>query len=208
VDRGTLTACAALAGTDGPRWERRDPFRIVAVLGKENYTAVRAYILLHFVSAETARKYGSRTQDVLQRIYEDAVVIHETEQRHISSQQPWVDKMKAADWSDRDLSMFYAALDVPSSTAHSGWDEKATWRASYSLLNPVQAMERSIDLVEASLAGFQTVADILREAYFSQANTEAERQALLATLRAESKLTVVDPDFFVAVKPAASAATE
>jgi hypothetical protein len=37
---------------------------------------------------------------------------------------------------------------------------------------------------------------ILWDAYFDQAATQAERQALLSQIQEKYKLTVVDPDFF------------
>ena len=64
------------------------------------------------------------------------------------------------------------------------------------LAHPATWTDAHAEMARFSSLAHQTVVDILWNAYFSQAKTEAEKQALLHTVQEKYKVTVIDPDFF------------
>jgi len=150
-----------------------DPFRIVAKFEGQPWIAAIAIKMFGAVPAATAKEYGRRLDDVAQQIYLHVRVADEAVIANLAKKDPWKSQLGAA-------GIFVTDIHVArfNAWAYGG--------------NPYDPIDRDGDQRNAEAARER----ILWDAYFSQASTPAEKQALMKKVREKYKMTVVDPDFY------------
>jgi hypothetical protein len=151
-----------------------DGFRIVAEVDGNKIIAQTAYIWLNKVPVRMIASYGPRLSVALQYIIMHEAIAGEAEKLNLDSQEPWKSQLFQQGGATRE---FRATTGGLNSISDVGLDD---------LVAQEQMVSEAFDAREK----------ILWNAYFSQAKTEAEKQALLQKVQEKYKLTVTDPDFF------------
>jgi hypothetical protein len=171
-----------------------DPFRIVATVGGRQFLAAQTYVLTIFSTARTNKEYGPRLSSIFQQLMVHAGVAREALLLHLDVQQPWLNQLHACGYDAKALGPF-ASIVAPQGPQNP-FDFHAIWAVNEALAHPAIWTDAHAEMARFSSLAHQTVVDILWNAYFSQAKTEAEKQALLHTVQEKYKVTVIDPDFF------------
>jgi hypothetical protein len=145
-----------------------DGFRVVAMGEGKQILAAGAFAMLNGVAPETLKAYGPNLADEFQQIYLRWSVANEATSMLLGLQEPWHRQLLAA------YGLYWQEPGYPTygSDAVLTGNKIDDWRAE-------TARER-----------------IHWDAYFSQAKTEEEKQALLRKVQEKYKITVIDPDFF------------
>jgi len=172
-----------------------DPYRIVATVGGRQFLAAQTYVLTIFSTAKTNKEYGPRLSGIFQQLMIHAGVAAEAVQLHLDLQQPWLNQLKTSGCDARDLGPF-GSIVAPQSPPQNPFDIHAIWAVTDALARPATWTDTHAEMARFSSLAHQTVVEILWNAYFSRAKTEAEKQALLHTVQEKYKVTVIDPDFF------------
>ncbi len=171
-----------------------DPFRIVATIGGRQFLAAQTYVLLHFVTPRAAKEYGPQLPDVFQKICMHAGVAREALLLHLDIQQPWQKQLENAGYSNQTFAPF-GSIVAPQGPQNP-FDFHAIWAVNAALAVPATWTDFHLEIARSSSVGHQAAVDIFWNAYFSQAKTDAEKQALLHKVQETYKITVIDPDFF------------
>jgi hypothetical protein len=158
-----------------------DPFRIVAVMEGNQLIARQAYFLINRVSSPPPPEYHAELglATLMQNIYLRYKIAVEAVKLHLDAQEPW--KHQLNDLGG--LGMIFGDDNIFSGFEY---DMDRDTADNYS----TTTMERHAALTS------QPIEKLLWNAYFSQAKTQAEKEALLQRVQEKYKLTVIDPDFF------------
>jgi hypothetical protein len=154
-----------------------DRFRIVARFEGQPLTAKDAYVAINRASLDTKLKYEPDEIALLQHILLQLNVAADAVKLHLDLQEPWKHRVDAA-----------GGVGIVFGPNAEG--------ISYNLLMTDTYPPPETNLAETTFSETAPVERILWNAYFSQAKTEAEKQALLRKEEEKYKVTVVDPDFF------------
>lgn len=171
-----------------------DPFRVVATVGGRQFLAAQTYVLTIFSTAQTNKEYGPKLSSIFQQLMMHAGVAREAVQLHLDIQQPWLNQLHNSGYDARALGPF-GSIVAPQGPQNP-FDFHAIWGMNEALAHPATWTDAHAEMARNSSAVHQTVVGILWNAYFSQARTEAEKQALLRKVQEKYKITVIDPDFF------------
>lgn len=154
-----------------------DRFRIVARFQGQPLTAKDAYIAINRASSDTKLKYEPDELALLQHILLQLNVAADAVKLHLDLQEPWKHRLDDA-----------GGVGIVFGPNAEG--------ISYDLLMTDTYPPPETSIAETTFLATEPVERILWNAYFSQAHTEAEKQALLKKEEEKYKVTVVDPDFF------------
>jgi hypothetical protein len=113
---------------------------------------------------------------------------------HVDVQRPWLNQLKDAGYTTQALAPFGSI--VAPQFPENPFDVHAIWAVNAALTVQATWTESHTGMARSDSVVHQAVVDILWNAYFGQAKTEAEKQALLHTVQEKYKITVIDPDFF------------
>jgi hypothetical protein len=159
-----------------------DPYRIVAIINGEQFMAKQAYYEINRISAVGIRRYGPSLADRFENIYIHYEIAEDVLKLHLDQQEPWKTQLANSGGvpnflrrAKTQIGQIGGDFAVDTSSANHASTEE-TLRHDALALDPIE--------------------EIFWNAYFSQAKTEAGKQALLKTVREKYKLTVMDPDFF------------
>jgi hypothetical protein len=147
---------------------KQDPNRVVATIDGKPITAQQATNMLNTVAPQARRQYESRLPDLVQQLFMQSQIAAEAVKLHLDRQAPW------------NVQLGHACVTI-TKQACTGYDRTG---AGVNVPRPLQ------------LQWINARQRILWNAYFGQASTAEERQALLKQKREQYKIQVQDPDFF------------
>ena len=169
-----------------------DPFRLVAEIDGKQFIAERAYLLINHVTVGSAQNYGPSLASIFQEIYMHYAVAATAVHMHLDQQQPWKSRLAAA--SDPSVDSF-RNFDVHTerfATYSNEWNEIVD-RGS-------PGHDGTAFIQQQGALWSEPTMNLLWDAYFSQYNTKAEKDAALQQVKEKYKLTILDPDFFAGTR--------
>jgi hypothetical protein len=145
---------------------KQDPTRIVATIDGQQITARQAMAMFSKVAPPVRNQYTSRLPTLLKQLYMQGRIAEEATKLHLDQKMPWKRQLATTR-----MRILQGVMNYPS--------------------------EPEKDMPPEAVAQWHGARDkILWNAYFSQAPTKEENQALLKKEQDRYAIHVQDPDFF------------